>query len=142
MDIGINRVEDGWDIRSMRGIGIGEMIIGNALRLHTGSNRIEVHGPAELMTDHEAIPVHASTRTNLDRLPQLLDQVVSEVHAADSGSLRVRFANGWRLDVPVSSDAFGWVIGLRGSYFISSLPGGGVRMPDRPRSAGVQDSGR
>jgi hypothetical protein len=123
-------VADGWDIHSMRGIGIGEMIIGNVLRLHTGSNGIEVHSPAELTTNLEAVPVHASTRTNLDRLPQLLDQVVAEVHAADSGSLRVRFANGWRLDVPVSSDAFGWIISLRGSYFISSLPGGGVRMPN------------
>ncbi|MFB7209544.1 DUF6188 family protein [Streptomyces sp. NPDC056255] len=134
MDNGINRVGDGWDIHSMRGIGIGEVIIGNVLRLHTGSSRIEVHSPAELTADHEAVPVHASTRTNLDRLPQLLDQVVAEVHAADSGSLRVRFANGWRLDVPVSSDAFGWVIGLRGSSSISSLPGGGVRMPDRPQA--------
>ncbi|MEV5388642.1 DUF6188 family protein [Streptomyces sp. NPDC052721] len=134
MDNGINRVEDGWDIRSMRGIGIGEMIIGSVLRLHTGSNRIEVHSPAELTTDHEVVPVHASARTNLDRLPQLLDQVVAEVHAADSGSLRVRFTHGWRLDVPFSSSAFGWIIGLRGSYFISSLPGGGVSMPDRPKA--------
>ncbi|GHH69652.1 hypothetical protein GCM10018781_28470 [Kitasatospora indigofera] len=79
MDNGINRVGDGWDIHSMRGNSIGEVIIGNVLRLHTGSNRIEV-------------------------------------------------------DVPVSSDAFGWVIGLRDSSFISSLPGGGVRMPDRPQT--------
>ncbi|MFF7965506.1 DUF6188 family protein [Streptomyces sp. NPDC007903] len=134
MDNGINRVEDGWDIRSMRGIGIGEMIIGSGLQLHTGSNRIEVHSPAELTTDHEVVPVHASARINLDRLPQLLDQVVAEVHAADSGRLRVRFAHGWRLDVPVSSSAFGWIIGLRGSYFISSLPGGGVSMPARPQA--------
>ncbi|MGW7259970.1 DUF6188 family protein [Streptomyces sp. NPDC054834] len=134
MDNWINRVADGWDIRSMRGIGIGEMIIGRVLRLHAGSNQIEVHSPAELTANHEAVPVHASTRTNLDRLPQLLDQVVAEVHAADSGSLRVRFANRWRLDVPISSDTFGWVIGLQGSYFISSLPGGGVRMPDRTRA--------
>ncbi|WP_405771712.1 DUF6188 family protein [Actinacidiphila glaucinigra] len=134
MDNGIDRVEDGWDIRSMRGIGIGEVIIGDVLRLHTGANQVEVHSPAELATEHEAVPVHASTRTNLDRLPQLLDQVVAEVHAGDSGSLRVRFANGWCLEVPASSDAFGWVIGLRGSYFIRSLPGGGVRMPDRPRA--------
>nr|WSW67903.1 DUF6188 family protein [Streptomyces sp. NBC_00995] len=129
MDIGINRGDDGWGISSMRGIGIGEVLIGNALRLHAGANRIEVHSPAELKTDHEAVPVHAASRTNLDRLTQLLDQVIAEVHAADSGSLRVRFANGWRLDVPVSSDAYGWIICLRGSYFIRSLPGGGVRMP-------------
>ncbi len=129
MDIGINRGNDGWDINSMRGIGIGEVLIGNALRLHSGTNCIEIHSPAELKTDHEAVPVHAASRTNLDRLTQLLDQVIAEVHAADSGSLRVRFANGWRLYVPVSSDAFGWIIGLRGSYFIRSLPGGGVRMP-------------
>ncbi|SEL30367.1 DUF6188 family protein [Streptacidiphilus jiangxiensis] len=134
MEKGINRVEDGWDVRSMRGIGIGEVIIGSALRLHTGSNRIEVHSPAELTTESETLLVHASGRVNLDRLPQLLDQVVAEVHAADSGSLRVRFAHGWRLDVPVSPSAFGWIIGLRGSYFISSLPGGGVKMPDRPQA--------
>jgi hypothetical protein len=89
MDNGINRGDDGWDIRSMRGIGIGEVIIGNESRLHTGANRIEVHSPAELTTDHEAVPIHAATRTNLDRLPQLLDQVIAEVHAAESGSLRV-----------------------------------------------------
>lgn len=134
MEYGINRVEDGWDIRSMRGVSIGEMVIGSELRLHAGSNRIEVHSPAELTTDHEAAPVHASARINLDRLPQLLDQVVAEVHAADSGSLRVRFANGWRLDVPASPGAFGWVIGLRGSCFIGSRPGGGVRMPGRTRT--------
>ncbi|MFD7735516.1 DUF6188 family protein [Kitasatospora phosalacinea] len=134
MDNGINRVDDGWDIHTMRGIGVGEVSIGNVLRLHTGSNRIEVHGFAELATDREAVPVHASTRTNLDRLPQLLDQVVAEVHAADAGSLRVHFANGWRLNVPVSSGTFGWVIGLRGDYSISSLPGGGVKMSDRPRA--------
>jgi Family of unknown function (DUF6188) len=131
MGNGIDRVEGGWDVRSMRGIGIGEMIIGKALRLHIGSDQIEVHSPAELMTDSEALLVHASARINLDRLPQLLDQVVAEVHVAGSGSLRVCFASGWRLDVPVSPSAFGWIIGLRGSYFISSLPGGGVRMPDR-----------
>ncbi|MFC9039987.1 DUF6188 family protein [[Kitasatospora] papulosa] len=129
MDIGINRGDDGWVISSMRGIGIGEVLIGNALRLHAGANRIEVHSPAELKTDHEAVPVHVASRTNLDRLTQLLDQVIAEVHAADSGSLRVRFANGWRLDVPVSSDAYGWTICLRGSCSIRSLPGGGVRMP-------------
>lgn len=134
MENEINRVEDGWDVRSMRGIGISEVIIGGSLRLHTGSNRIEVPSPAELTTDSEALLVHASPRINLDRLPQLLDQVVAEVHAADSGSLRVRFANGWRLDVPVSPSAFGWIIGLRGSYFISSRPGGGVKMPDRPQA--------
>ncbi|MFD8261653.1 DUF6188 family protein [Streptomyces griseoluteus] len=131
MDNGINRVDGGWDIRSMRGSGIGEMVIGGHLRLHTGSNRIEVHGPAELTTHHEVVPVHASARLNLDRLPQLLDQVVAEVHAADSGSLRVRFAHGWRLDVPVSSSAVGWIIALHGSCFIRSLPGGGVSMPGR-----------
>ncbi|MFF9391884.1 DUF6188 family protein [Streptomyces griseoluteus] len=103
MDNGINRVDGGWDIRSMRGSGIGELIIGGHLRLHTGSSRIEVHSPAALTTNHEVVPVHASARLDLDRLPQLLDQVVAEVHAADSGSLRVRFAHGWRLDVPVSS---------------------------------------
>ncbi|MFE9241941.1 DUF6188 family protein [Streptomyces sp. NPDC007007] len=129
MDIGINRGDDGWDINSMRGIGIGEVRIGNALRLQTGTNCIEVHSPAELKTDHEAVPVHAASRTNLDRLTQLLDQVIAEAHAADSGSLRVRFANGWCLYVPVSSDAYSWIIGLRGSYYIRSLPGGGVRMP-------------
>jgi hypothetical protein len=134
VDNGINRVEGGWDIRSMCGIGIGEMIIGSVLQLHIGPNRIEVRSPAELTTDHEVVPVHASTRVNLDRLAQLLDQVVAEVHAADSGRLRVRFAHGWRLDVPVSSSAFGWIIDLRGSYFISSVPGGGVRMPDRPQA--------
>ncbi|MFF4653546.1 DUF6188 family protein [Streptomyces sp. NPDC001380] len=134
MENGINRVEGGWDVRSMRGIGIGEVIIGSVLQLHTGSNRIEVHSPAELTTDSEALLVHASGRVTLDRLPQLLDQVVAEVHAADSGSLRVRFANGWRLDVPVSASALGWIIGLRGSCFISSPPGGGVEMPDRPQA--------
>ncbi|MGW5047564.1 DUF6188 family protein [Streptomyces griseoluteus] len=131
MDNGIQRVDGGWDIRSMRGTGIGELIIGGHLRLHTGSSRIEVHSPAELTTNHEVVPVHASARLNLDRLPQLLDQVVAEVHAADSGSLRVRFAHGWRLDVPVSSSVFGWIIALQGSYFIRSLPGGGVSMPGR-----------
>lgn len=134
MDDGINRGDGGWDIRLMRGIGIGEMLIGNELRLHTGANRIEVHSPGELTTDREVVSVHAATRRNLDRLPQLLDQVIAEVHAADSGSLRIHFANGWRLDVPVSSEAFGWVIGLRGSYVIRSLPGGGVRMPEGPRA--------
>ncbi|MFB8024962.1 DUF6188 family protein [Streptomyces sp. NPDC056465] len=129
MDIGINRAGDGWNISSMRGIGIGEVFIGNALRLHAGANRLEVHSPAELRTDHEAVPVHAASRTNLDRLTQLLDQVIAEVHAADSGSLRVRFANGWHLYVPAPSDAYGWIIGLRGSYFVRSVPGGGVRMP-------------
>ncbi|WP_340559363.1 DUF6188 family protein [Streptomyces sp. GSL17-111] len=134
MENGINRLEDGWDIRSMRGIGIGEVIIGSVLRLHAGSNQVEVHSPAKLTTDSESLLFHASARINLDRLPQLIDQVVAEVHAADSGSLRVRFASGWRLNVPVSSSAFGWIIGLRGSYFISSLPGGGVRMPNRPQA--------
>ncbi|MEU7428722.1 DUF6188 family protein [Streptomyces sp. NPDC040750] len=110
---------------------MGEMIIGGVLRLHTGSNRIEVHSPAELTTNREVVPVHASARLNLDRLPQLLDQVVAGVHAADSGSLRVRFAGGWRLDVPVSSSAFGWIVALQGSHFISSLPGGGVGIPGR-----------
>lgn len=94
----------------MHEIGIGEVIIGSFLRLHTGSNRIEVQGPAELTTDSEALLVHASARINLDRLAQLLDQVVSEVHAADSGSPRVRFANGWRLEVPVSPSTFGWIV--------------------------------
>ncbi|GLW54847.1 DUF6188 family protein [Kitasatospora phosalacinea] len=134
MENGIDRTGEGWDVRSMRGVGIGELTVGNVLRLHVGSSRIEVGGPAELTTDHGAVPVHASTRTNLDRLPQLLDQVVSEVRAADSGSLRVRFANGWRLDVPVSSAAPGWVIGLRNGCFISALPGGGVRTSDRLRA--------
>ncbi|WP_202233273.1 DUF6188 family protein [Actinacidiphila reveromycinica] len=127
-------MEDGWDIRSMPGIGIGGVIIGRALRLDTGSNGIEVHSPAELTTDSEALLVRASARINLDRLPQLLDQPVAEVHAADSGSLRVRFANGWRLNVPVSPSAFGWIGSARGSYFTSSRPGGGVKMRERPQA--------
>ncbi|WP_037603633.1 DUF6188 family protein [Streptacidiphilus rugosus] len=132
MDNGIDHVEDGWDIRAMRGIGIGEVIIGNVLRLHTGSNRIEVHSPAELTMEREVVSAHASARINLGRLPLLLDQVVAQVHAADASSLHVRFANGWRLDVPVArGGALGWIVSLRGSRFISSLPGGGVRMPDR-----------
>ncbi|MFR9676312.1 DUF6188 family protein [Streptomyces sp. TR06-5] len=134
MENGIDRLEDGWDIRAMRGIGIDEVLIGRALRLHAGSSRIEVHGPAELKTGSEALPVHASARINLDRLPRLLDQVVAEVHAADSGTLGIRFAGGWRLDVPVSPRAVGWIIGLRGTAFLASLPGGGVRTSDRPRS--------
>ncbi|MFE1317337.1 DUF6188 family protein [Kitasatospora phosalacinea] len=137
MENEIDRADEGWDVRSMRGVGIGELVVGDALRLHAGSNRIEVHCPAELTTDHETVPVHAATRTNLDRLPQLLDQVLSEVRAADAGSLRVRFANGWRLDVPVSSGAFGWVVGLRSGCSVSSLPGGGVRTTDRPGARGA-----
>ncbi|MFJ4437010.1 DUF6188 family protein [Streptomyces sp. NPDC088923] len=129
MDNGIDRVDGGWDVRSMRGSGITEMIIGSVLRLHAGPDGIEVHCPAELTTSEGALAVHAATRTHLDRLPLLLGQVIAEVHAGDAGGLRVRFANEWRLDVPVSTGGPGWLIHLRGRHFISSLPGGGLKLP-------------
>ncbi|MEV7403405.1 DUF6188 family protein [Streptomyces sp. NPDC091267] len=55
-------------------------------------------------------------------------QVVAEVHAGDSGVLRVRFASGWRLDVPVDLSGPGWTVGLGGRCFLSSAAGGGVRI--------------
>ncbi|MFJ6711073.1 DUF6188 family protein [Streptomyces sp. NPDC091265] len=55
-------------------------------------------------------------------------QVVAEVHAGDSGVLRVRFASGWRLDVPVDLSGPGWIVGLGGRCFLSSAAGGGVRI--------------
>ncbi|MFJ2094463.1 DUF6188 family protein [Streptomyces sp. NPDC087901] len=131
MENGIERVQDGWDVRSMRGVGVGEVIIGSMLALHIGSNGIEVWGPAELTADGETFPVHAATRINLGRVPKLLDQVVAEVHAADSGVLRVRFAHGWRLDVPAAPRGLGWFVALRGSCFLRSTPGGGVKFSDR-----------
>jgi len=117
----------------MRGIGVGEVIIGSLPRLNTGSNGIEVHGPMGLATGSGPVPVHACARIDLDRLPRLLDQVAAEVHAADSGSLRVCFATGRRRDVPVSPDSLGWVVGLQGGRFITPMLGG-VKMADR-RSA-------
>jgi len=135
MHNGIDRVADGWSISSMRGTGIGEVVIGRALRLHVGAHGIELHRPAELTTDHGTVAVHASARTNLDHLPHLLDQVVAESRAADAGSLHLRFANGWRLDAPVSCDASGWIVALPGNRFIGSRPGGGLRLPpDLPQA--------
>lgn len=130
---GIDRVDGGWDVRSMRGAGVSEVTVGNMMRLHIGSDGIEVHSAAELMASGETDTVHAASRTNLGKATQLLDQVVAEVHAADSGVLRVRFANGWQLTVPVPPDGVGWVVAVRGQYFIRSEPGGGVRAPDQRR---------
>ncbi|WUD72180.1 DUF6188 family protein [Streptomyces sp. NBC_00510] len=131
MENGIDRLVDGWDVRAIRGVGVSEVTVGGTVQLHIGSNGIEVHSPAELTAGTETYPVHASARINLDRVTQLLDQVVAEVRADDSGALRVRFANGWQLNVPVASDAFGWTVVLGGRHFISSVPGGGVRMSDQ-----------
>ncbi|WP_405804825.1 DUF6188 family protein [Streptomyces sp. NBC_01187] len=133
MASGIERVEDGWDVRSMRGVGISEVTVGTMIRLHIGPDGIEVHSPAELMADAESHQVHARPRINVGKVTQLLDQVVAEVHAADSGVLGVRFASGWQLTVPVASDAFGWVVAVRGQYFIGSKPGGGVGFSDQRR---------
>ncbi|KJY43413.1 hypothetical protein VR41_03305 [Streptomyces sp. NRRL B-1568] len=132
---GIDRIEDGWDIRSMRGVGISEVIVGSMIRLHIGPDGIEIHSMAELMADGDTYPVHAASRINLGRAAQLLDQVVAEVHAADSGLLRVRFASGWHLSVPVTPDAFGWFVAVRGQQFISSKPGGGVSISSRRRAS-------
>ncbi|TVL91224.1 DUF6188 family protein [Streptomyces sp. SAJ15] len=132
---GIERVEDGWDVRSMRGVGVSEVTVGSMMRLHVGSDGIEVHSPAELMAGGKPYHVHALSRINLGKVPQLLDQVVGAVHAADSGVLKVRFASGWQLTVPVVSDAFGWSVAVRGRYFIRSEPGGGVRTSDRRRAS-------
>ncbi|WP_435229469.1 DUF6188 family protein, partial [Streptomyces sp. Tue6028] len=131
MASGIDRVNGGWDVHSMRGAGVSEVAVGNVSRLHIGSDQIEVHSAAELMTRGQTDTVHAASRTNPGKTIQLLDQVVAEVHAADSGVLRVRFANGWQLTVPPPADGVGWVVAVRGQYFIRSEPGGGVRAPDQ-----------
>ncbi|MFI0730835.1 DUF6188 family protein [Streptomyces sp. NPDC021225] len=128
---GIDRVEDGWDVRSIRGVGVGEVVVGSVMRLHIGSHGIEVHSPAELTAGGEAYAIHAAGRINLDKVTLLLDQVVAEVHVSDSGALKVRFAGGWRLDVPVVPEGLGWIVALRGRHFISPVAGGGVRMSDR-----------
>lgn len=109
----------------MRGVGVGEVIVGNTMRLHIGSNGIEVRGPAELTADGKTYLVDASARINLEWVPKLLDQVIAEVHAANSGVLTVRFASGWRLDVPVVPSGPGGTVALRGRCFLSSVPGGG-----------------
>ncbi|MBD0670920.1 DUF6188 family protein [Streptomyces sp. CBMA156] len=134
MENGIDRVEDGWDLRPMRGVGVGEVVLGSTVRLHIGPHGIEAHGPAELTAGTEAFPVHAAARLNLDRVTQLLDQVVAEVRADDAGTLNVRFANGWQLDVPAASDGPGWTVALRGRHFLASAPGGGVRTSEQRRN--------
>ncbi|WP_405406906.1 DUF6188 family protein [Streptomyces sp. NBC_01104] len=148
MENGIERVEDGWDVRPIRGVGVGEVTVGNTMRLHIGPHGIEVWSPAELTADGVTCSVHAYGRINPGRMPQLLDQVVAEVHAADSGVLRVRFANGWRLDVPVPPEGpggagglngcgdAGWIVALRGRHFLRPTPGGGVRISGRRREQG------
>lgn len=129
---GIDRVADGWDVRSMRGVGVGEVTVGSTMRLHIGSDGIDVHSAAELTADGETHTVHAASRINPGAAVRLLDQVVAEVRAADSGVLSVWFANGWQMTVPVTRDVFGWVVTVRGRYFIRSAPGGGcVTAPDR-----------
>ncbi|MFF1838608.1 DUF6188 family protein [Streptomyces sp. NPDC058231] len=129
---GIDRVADGWDVRSMRGVGVSEVAVGTVLRLHVGSDGIEVHSAAELTAGGgETYKVHALARINPGKATQLLDKVVTEVHVADSGVLRVRFAQGWQLIVPVATDALGWVVAVRGRYCLRSEPGGGVRTSDR-----------
>lgn len=130
MGNGIDRVENGWDVRSIRGVGVGEVVVGGMMRLHIGSHGIEVQGPAELTAGGETYRIHAAARINLDKATLLLDQVVAEVHVSDAGALKVRFAGGWQVDVPVVAEGLGWTVSVRGRHFIMSVEGGGVRMSD------------
>ncbi|WP_392674626.1 DUF6188 family protein [Streptomyces sp. LN785] len=119
---GIDRVAGGWDVRSMRGVGVSEVAVGTVLRLHVGSDGIEVHSAAELTAGGETYKVHALARINPGKATQLLVKVVTEVHVADSGVLRVRFAQGCQLIVPVATDALGWVVAVRGRQCLRSEP--------------------
>ncbi|MFF0413616.1 DUF6188 family protein [Kitasatospora sp. NPDC004745] len=112
------------DLRVMRGISVSEIVLGTSLRLHIGPHGIEIHSPAVLTTGRQTHPVHAPARTNLDQAAQLLDQVIADIHPHDTGALQIRFANGWHLDVPATTDRPAWTIALAGRHFLTPTPGG------------------
>ncbi|MFF3950218.1 hypothetical protein ACFYYN_36215 [Streptomyces sp. NPDC001902] len=88
MENGIDRLVDGWDVRAIRGVGVSEVTVGGTVRLHIGSNGIEVHSPAELTAGTETYPVHASARINLDRVvARLALRAVDEVLAVTPPAL-------------------------------------------------------
>nr|WP_237324481.1 hypothetical protein [Streptomyces sp. CBMAI 2042] len=87
MDIGINRGDDSWDISSMHGIGIGEVLIRNALRTCTGANRRGDEGVVEFGA---AFPRMARALEVVEEREGLLDDVAELAHVCD-----VRAALAW-----------------------------------------------
>ncbi|MFJ4188209.1 DUF6188 family protein [Kitasatospora sp. NPDC089509] len=126
MSEGIVRAEDGWRVPAFRGLGVGELVIDNRLRLRMGSNEIMLCAWAELVADERAYGLSAWPQTNLGKATELLRQAVAEVSVSDQGVLRVLFAGGWRLMVPASDERSAWTVAVRGSGFLAAKPGGGV----------------
>ncbi|MEU6236218.1 DUF6188 family protein [Kitasatospora sp. NPDC047058] len=126
MSQGIVRVEDGWRVPAFRGLGVGELVIDDRLRLRIGSNEIMLCSWAELVADERAYGLSAWPQTNLGKATELLRQVVAEVRVSDQGVLRVLFAGGWRLMVPTSDERSAWTVAVRGSGFLTARPGGEV----------------
>ncbi|MEV7780908.1 DUF6188 family protein [Kitasatospora sp. NPDC088351] len=126
MSQGIVRVDDGWRVPAVRGLGVGELVIDDRLRLRIGSNEIMLCSWAELVADERAYGLAAWPQTNLGKATELLRQVVAEVNVSDQGILRVLFAGGWRLLVPANDERSAWTVAVHGHGFLTAKPGGGV----------------
>ncbi|MFI8461681.1 DUF6188 family protein [Kitasatospora sp. NPDC085464] len=130
MTQGIARVEDGWRVPTFRGLGVGELVIDDRLRLRIGSNEIMLCSWAELVADERAYGLSAWPQTNLGKATELLRQAVAEVSVSDQGVLRVLFAGGWRLTAPANDERSAWTVTLGGRGFLTAKPGGGVTVSD------------
>ncbi len=85
---------------------------------------------AELVADERAYGLSAWPQTNLGKATELLRQAVAEVSVSDQGALRVLFAGGWRLLVPISDERSAWTVTVRDHGVLTVKPGGGVAVSD------------
>ncbi|MFH8841898.1 DUF6188 family protein [Streptomyces sp. NPDC017868] len=130
MTLGIVRVDDGWRVPALRGLGVSELVIDDRLRLRIESNEIMLCSGAELVADERAYGLSAWPQTNLGKATELLRQAVAEVSVSDQGALRILFAGGWRLLVPINDERSAWTVTVRHHGVLTAKPGGGVAIRD------------
>ncbi|WP_147437672.1 DUF6188 family protein [Streptomyces radicis] len=122
------RTGNGWHITALNGVGVGQLVLDDRIRLRVGSHEIELRPPgAELVEGAvEGAGEGAAVAVELGMAPGLLRRVVAGVRVLDEGVLRVGFADGARLAAPSAAERVAWSLAVRGTAFFAPRPGGGL----------------
>lgn len=124
---------DGWYAPSMRGSGIGRVVLDDAVTLHLGSDSVVIRAPLLLDAAGVVTEQVPGDPARLALVASLLGTVCRSLRWESSGQLRFDGADGRCFTVAPVPQFSAWELFVRGSDLVACRPGGGFDRWDGPR---------